>query len=49
MEYNDLREYMEIVDRLGELRKIENAHWNEEIGALTEIEAENYGPFLLFD
>ncbi len=49
MEYNDLREYMEIVDRLGELRKIENAHWNEEIGALTEIEAENYGPFLIFD
>lgn len=49
IKYDDLREYVEIVGRLGEVRNIENADWNEEIGALTEIEAENYGPLLVFD
>jgi UbiD family decarboxylase len=49
MEFNDLREYLGVVDRLGEVQKIKNADWNLEIGAITEIFAENYGPLLVFD
>ena len=37
MRYKDLREWLAIVDRLGELVQIERAHRDLEIGALTEI------------
>jgi len=49
MEFDDLRGFIEIAGALGEVKKIEKADWNLEIGALTEIEAENYGPLLVFD
>ncbi len=44
-----LREFIERLDEIGELRVIENADWNLEIGAITEIVAEKKGPALVFD
>jgi 4-hydroxy-3-polyprenylbenzoate decarboxylase len=35
--YRDLRDWVEKVDALGELRRITGAHWNLEIGAITEL------------
>jgi UbiD family decarboxylase len=49
MGYNDLRGWLEAVDRMGELKHIEGAHWDREIGAISEIMAGNGGPALLFD
>ncbi len=45
----DLREYIEGVKSAGELREIEGADWNLEIGTITELVAEKDGPALLFD
>ena len=46
----DLRQFIEKVDQLGELKRIEGAHWDLEIGALTFLVAENpEPPALLFD
>ncbi len=46
----DLREFITKVKDLGELRVIENADWNLEIGAMTFLAAENANPpALLFD
>lgn len=46
----DLREWLEAVDRIGELRIVEGADWNLEIGGISEL---NYKrkptPALLFD
>src|SRR5919204_4822785 len=48
--YKDLREFIELVDRLGALRRIEGADPRFEIGAITEIAAgRSDGPALLFD
>ena len=49
MNYQDLRGWLEEVEKLGELKRIEGAHWDREIGAITEIVAERSGPALLFD
>jgi len=49
LKFNDMREFIEAVDRMGELEKINNAHWDLEIGAITELMAEKRGPALLFD
>lgn len=49
MDYEDLRGFITIAGELGEVQKIEKADWNLEIGALTEIGAENRGPLLIFD
>src|SRR5262249_52459482 len=48
--YKDLREFIELVDKLGGLRRIEGADPRFEIGAITEV-AEGWpsGPALLFD
>jgi UbiD family decarboxylase len=35
--YNDLREFLSLVDRMGELKTISGAGWDKEMGALTEI------------
>ncbi len=50
MAYNDLREFIDGVRALGDVKEIHGAHWELEIGALTEIFAsrENF-PLLLFD
>jgi len=49
MLFNDLREFINAVDRMGELKRVEGAHWDLEIGAITELVAERKGPALLFD
>ena len=35
--YNDLRDWLEIVDSVGELKKIDGVDWNLEMGTLAEI------------
>lgn len=48
--YKDLREYIDAVDRLGELRRVEGADWDLEIGAITEVAARAAQPkVVLFD
>jgi UbiD family decarboxylase len=46
---NDLRTFMGELEEIGELRAVNGADWNLEIGALAEIGAEQNGPALLFD
>ena len=49
-EITDLRDWLNVVDALGELKTVRGAHWNLEIGSLSEA---NYrqarSPALLFD
>jgi 4-hydroxy-3-polyprenylbenzoate decarboxylase len=45
----DLREYIEQIKSIGELREIEGADWDLEIGTITELVGEKDGPVLLFD
>ena len=46
----DLRDFLSGTEKLGELKKIHNADWNLEVGAITEISgAEPNPPALLFD
>src|SRR5215471_14822236 len=48
--YQDLREFIELVDKLGALRRIEGAAADFEIGGITELAAGRPdGPALLFD
>ena len=50
--YKDLREWLEIVESLGELKKVAGADWNLEMGTLAELIAhESKGPVsaVLFD
>jgi len=35
--YTDLRDWLEIVDSVGELKKIDGADWNLEMGTLAEL------------
>ncbi len=45
----DLREYIAEIKSVGELREVNGADWNLEIGTLTELVGEKDGPSLLFD
>ncbi|MDP2718212.1 MAG: UbiD family decarboxylase [Dehalococcoidia bacterium] len=46
----DLRNWLNQVDKLGELRVVEGADWNLEIGAITAINAKSNNPYtLIFD
>ncbi|HZW58602.1 MAG TPA: UbiD family decarboxylase [Nitrososphaerales archaeon] len=45
----DLREYITQATEMGELQVVKGAHWNLEIGALTDLNAKKRGPALLFD
>ncbi|MBI2360812.1 MAG: UbiD family decarboxylase [Deltaproteobacteria bacterium] len=50
--YTDLREWLEIVDSLGELKKIDGVDWNLEMGTLAELvarESKGPDPAVLFD
>ena len=48
--FKDLRDYIKAVEQIGELKVIEGANWDLEIGALGEIYAETKEcPMLLFD
>src|SRR3954464_12493228 len=50
MAFNDLREFIDAVRRLGQVKEIHGAHWNLEIGALTEMFAfKEPSPLVLFD
>jgi UbiD family decarboxylase len=49
MRYNDLRSWLDEVDKMGELKNIEGAHWDREIGAISEMLAQRNSPALLFD
>src|SRR5262245_22855026 len=49
MAFPDLRAFIDGAARIGELKQIDGAHWNLEIGCLTELMAEQEGPLLLFD
>ena len=35
--YTDLRDWLEIVESFGQLKKIDNADWNLEMGTLAEL------------
>jgi 4-hydroxy-3-polyprenylbenzoate decarboxylase len=45
----DLRDWLVAVENRGELKRLNGADWNLEIGVLTELFAERLGPALLFD
>ncbi|HEY2922710.1 MAG TPA: UbiD family decarboxylase, partial [Candidatus Binatia bacterium] len=48
--YKDLREYLTAVDKLGELRVVNGADWDLELGAITEVAARATNPkVVLFD
>ncbi|MCW6507814.1 UbiD family decarboxylase [Lichenifustis flavocetrariae] len=50
VEYDDLRDFIELVEKRGDLRKIEGAALEHEIGAITEVAAgSEHRPALLFD
>src|SRR5215204_3561758 len=50
LQWRDLRDWLRIVDELGELRQIEDASWEEDIGAITEMfDHTPESPAALFD
>lgn len=49
MKKQDLRRWLLQVEELGELKRIDGAHWNLEIGCLTDENSSRNGPALLFD
>ena len=50
MEYQDLRDWIEIADEMGELKTLKGCDWNLEIGAVTELVAHKEdGPAVLFE
>ena len=50
MPINDLREFIDAARKLGEVKDIHGAHWQLEIGALTELFAfKEPSPLVLFD
>jgi len=49
MLWNDLREFLDQLDAVGELKKVSGANWEDDIGGITELLTESQGPALLFD
>ena len=50
MGFGDLREFIERVDGIGELKYVDGADWDLELGAITEVAASSPScPMLLFD
>jgi UbiD family decarboxylase len=49
MAFPDLRSFIDAAARIGEARTISGAHWDQEIGCITELMAEAEGPLLVFD
>src|ERR1044071_1739305 len=50
--YEDVRQWLELVESMGELKHIQDADWNLEIGAIAEViyrERSGTIPALLFD
>ena len=50
MRYGDLREWLGIVEEMGEIKTLAGAHWNLEIGAITDVVHHTEpSPALLFE
>ncbi|MFC1869993.1 UbiD family decarboxylase [Chloroflexota bacterium] len=50
MMFNDLREFISKAEELGECKVIEGADWNEELGAIVDLQSELLdSPLLVFD
>jgi len=50
LSFRDLREWLDEVDKIGQLKVAKGVHWNLEIGALTElVQREGKRPAVLFD
>ena len=49
MPYADLREFIAELDDLNELRVVEGADWELEVGTICELNYERQGPALMFD
>jgi UbiD family decarboxylase len=49
MPYNDLRSFVAELEKRGELKRIQGAHWDLEIGVISELSFERGGPALLFE
>lgn len=49
MPFSDLREFLAQLEEAGELRRISGAHWNLEMGVISELSFEHQGPALLFE
>lgn len=49
MPFQDLREYIDVLEQHGELLRVDGADWKRDIGTLTEIVSEKNGPAVLFD
>src|SRR5438046_1569845 len=50
--YRGLRDWLEQVEKLGELQKVNGAHWDREMGAITQMlteGAKGKAPAVLFD
>ena len=50
--YNDLRDLLEQIENMGELLRVDGAHWDKEIGALQEMIHDEFGdksPAILFE
>ena len=48
----DLREFLAAVDSAGQLKTVKGAHWDKEIGAVTEVlyrQKVDQAPALIFD
>ena len=49
MAFQDMREYLDKLADMGDVKYIKNADWDLEIGAISEMLAERNGPALVFD
>jgi len=49
IDYGDLREWIELARKIGELKTIEGADLALEVGTMVQIDARNEGPALLFN
>jgi len=49
MGFEDLREFINALEKEGELLRVDGAHWDLEIGAIAELAVKRRGPALLFD
>src|SRR5579862_7128482 len=47
--FSDLREFIAELDDLNELRGVDGADWDLELGTICELNYERQGPALLFD
>lgn len=49
MPFSDLRDFLSKLEGLGEIARISGAHWDLEMGVVSELSFEQQGPALLFE